>query len=411
MPLRSLTSRVFLVAICLSAVLWYGYDAIRKYRAFRLSNSTDFTKIQRAVSLEPENAEYRYQMANYLFLTDDDLGAAVQQYQAAIAIDPWVSRYWLDLSRAYLAMDRSWEQEAAVQHALEVDPSTPVTIWTAANLYIAQGNRVQGFDLLGRFIRNDPGSTTQALLLCWRMTHDADTIIGRVLPRSASAYVRFLDFVVNQNDLEAAKVTWRRLLELNEPFPVQTGIHFVSFLIINQQPEEARDAWKQLAFLSPSLRAYLPRTNLMVNSGFEEEMLNGGWDWWYIKVPNVVLSIDSSQFHGGSRSLRIHVDGAVSDVGLRQYVLVRPNTAYEFIAFYRADPLEGGHGLYFAIFDAISNTPLAVTDDIIGVTPWRESSVKFTTGAAARMVVVLVGHTAGLIRGNLWVDDVKLVEP
>jgi tetratricopeptide (TPR) repeat protein len=412
MQLRSVASKTLVLVVCMAAVVCYGQIAVRQYWAYRLSRANDFARLQRAAALEPANADYRYRIANYLFLTDADLGAAIQQYRAAIAINPWVSLYWLDLSRAYLAMDKNQEQAEAVQQALDVDPTTPATIWTAANLYVAQGDQARGFELLRRYILNDPEHADRALLFCWRITHDAAVILGEVLPRSSQNYSLFLNFVIHQNDVAAAQETWARLIGLNERFPMQTGVRYVSFLILNHQPEQARDAWKQLAFLNPSLLAYLPRSNLVVNGGFEEEMLNGGWDWWYVKLPDVQLAMDTSQFHGGSRSLRIHIDGASSEAGLRQYVLVKPDTTYEFSAAYRADPLEGAHGFYFAVFDAAANTPLAVTDDVIGITPWREASVRFKTGRNTRMVMILIGHAGGdLLRGNFWVDDVRLVEP
>src|SRR5580693_4125535 len=125
MPLRSFISKFLFLAITLAAASWYAESAVVKFWAFLLSKSADVAKVERATLLEPRVAEYRFRLANDLFLTDDNLEAAVQQYRAAVDIDPWISRYWLDLSRAYFAMDKTAEQEAAVQSAVRVDPTTP----------------------------------------------------------------------------------------------------------------------------------------------------------------------------------------------------------------------------------------------------------------------------------------------
>ena len=56
--------------------------------------------------------------------------------------------------------------------------------------------------------------------------------------------------------------------------------------------------------------------NPVHNGGFETEFLNGGFDWRSQPVGQINVSLDTKQFHGGNRSLRIEFTGpAVSDVG------------------------------------------------------------------------------------------------
>ncbi len=408
--LRPVRRRVFWLAICFSAVALYVNSTVREYRAVRWSNSTAASDILLATRLEPGNAEHWYRLANStFFLNPEKSEDAIASYKKAAAINPWSSRYSLDLARAYLAANQWREQQAAVEHALQVDPMTPATLRAAADFYLLQGQQERAFDLLRRVVQYDPEHADEAIELCWRASHDADLMMSRALPRSAEYYARFLQFIISQNDLDAAPVVWSRLLSLQQQFPAATGIRYVSFLIANRRAAEAKRAWEQLAAVDSTLRPYLPGANLVVNGGFERELLNGGFDWWYEKLPSVSLSLDSSSFRGGARSLLIQFDGAVSDAGIREYVVLKPNTAYEFSAACRAE-LNGAHGATFELSDTNRKIALASTDEMIGDSPWRMVRTSFKTGPDTHLVVVRVAHGDGLVRGKLWVDDISLVE-
>jgi tetratricopeptide (TPR) repeat protein len=398
------------LAICFCAVALYVNSTVRQYRAFRLSNSTAPSGILQATHLEPGNAEHWYRLANSTFLANPEkLEDAIASYQKAAAINPWSSRYSLDLARAYLAANKRQEQQAVVEHALQVDPMTPATLRAAADFYLLQGQQERAFDLLRRVIQYDPEHADEAIELCWRASHDADSVMTHALPRSTEHYARFLQFIMSQNDLDAAPVVWSRLLSLQQQFPAATGIRYVTFLIENRRATEAKRAWENLAAVDSTLRPYLPGADLVVNGGFEQDMLNGGFDWWYQKLPGVSLSLDSSNYRGGRRSLLIQFDGAVSDAGIREYVVLKPNTLYEFSAAYRAE-LNGAYGVTFEVRAMDGNATLAATEEMLGNTPWRVTRTSFKTGTETQLAVVRPAHGNGLIRGKLWVDDVSLVE-
>lgn len=408
--LRPAGRRVLWLVICFSAAALYVNGTVRQYRAFRLSNSTAPSDILQATRLEPGNAEHWYRLANSTFFLDPEkLADAIASYRKAAAINPWSSRYSLDLARAYMATNRRQEQQAAVEHALQVDPMTPATLLAAADFYLLQGQQERAFDLLRRDIQYDPEHADEVIELCWRASHNVDSVMANALPRSAEHYAHFLQFIMSQNDLDAAAVVWSRLLSLQQQFPAATGIRYVTFLIENRSATEAKRAWENLGAVDSTLRPYLPGANLIVNGGFEQDMLNGGFDWWYQKLPGVSLSLDSSNYRGGGRSLLIQFDGAVSDAGIREYVVLKPNTLYEFSTAYRTE-LKGAYGVTFEVRDMNGSATLAATEEMLGDTPWRVARASFKTGTETQLAVVRLAHGSGLIRGKLWVDEVSLVE-
>jgi hypothetical protein len=185
------------------------------------------------------------------------------------------------------------------------------------------------------------------------------------------------------------------------------------FLIAHHEVEQATRVWQQSAELS-GLAAYQSSAeNLLVNSDFGREILNGGFDWLYRKVTGVTINLDPRESHSGARSLRITFDGpGIEDAGIRQLVPVEPNTQYEFSGFYKAAEMDGAGGAEFAIQDLYKETSLFRSDELRDTELWREVEGSFVTPADTKIVVVRIARTppGSPIRGKLWVDNLKLVE-
>jgi hypothetical protein len=189
---------------------------------------------------------------------------------------------------------------------------------------------------------------------------------------------------------------------------------YFRLLISKQEIAAAKTAWQQLANVDGALQPYLPsRENLIVNGGFEENLLNGGFDWWYEPNPHATLAIDTSEFHSGTRSLSITFDGQnAAEAGIVQFIPVKPNSEYEFSGEWRAEDLDTASGPRFSIADAYSNASYVLTDDVLGTVPWRLQQARFHTGPSTTLILLKIARQpAGpLIRGKLWIDDLKLVE-
>jgi hypothetical protein len=212
----------------------------------------------------------------------------------------------------------------------------------------------------------------------------------------------------------ATESVWNHLLALRESFPIPLSFPYFRFLFAKQEVAAASNGWRQLASLNPSLQTYLPNSdNLVVNGGFERPILNGGLDWWYQPNPHVSLRIDSSEFYGGTRSLSVTFDGqSAADAGLSEFIPVKPNTEYDFTAAYRAQELDTASGPRFSLSDPYTGSNFVLTEDIVGSNPWRSRDAEFRTGPTTNLLLLrIVREPAGpLIRGELWVDDFKLVE-
>jgi hypothetical protein len=62
--------------------------------------------------------------------------------------------------------------------------------------------------------------------------------------------------------------------------------------------------------------------------------------------------------------------------------------------------------------DAYTNASYVLTDDLLDTNPWHEQHARFQTGPNTNLVLLRIVRQPGaaLIRGKLWIDDLRLVE-
>jgi tetratricopeptide (TPR) repeat protein len=395
-------------------VALYLQFALRAFLAAHLAATPDLSNLNKAIWLEPSNAEYRELLGRNFALSGVSLDKGISEYWAAIHLDHYEARYWLDLAGAYQVAGRTSEQGESVEHAVEADPTTPHVAWEAANFFLVQGDPERALRYFRVVLANDPEAVDSALLLCWRATGDANRILDQALPRRPDLYLSFLRLLIYKQEVAAAENVWNHLIALNQEFSTKLAFPYFRLLIAKQEVAAAQTAWQQLAGVDHSLQPYLPsRENLIVNGGFEENVLNGGFDWWYESKSHAALAIDTSEFYDGTRSLSVTFDGLnPADAGILQFVVVKPNTGYEFSAQSRTEDIQSASGPRFSIVDAYTNASYVLTDDLLDTNPWHEQHARFQTGPNTNLVLLRIVRQPGfpLIRGKLWIDDLRLVE-
>lgn len=414
MDLRSPVRRVAVAGISLLFAALYLTFAARAFWAAHLATRPGEPDIQKAIRLEPSNSEYPAVLARNLALSVATLNDAIANFQLAVKLNPYNSSYWLDLAGAYQLAGETDQQAEAVQRAAAADPMTPHVAWQAANFFLLQGEVSKGLPYFHTVLANDPESTDSALQLCWRASGDANQIFDHALPQRPDLYLSFLRLLVAKQEIAAANVAWDHLIGLHQPFPGRSALPYFRLLLATQQVASAVTAWRQLAQVDEQIRPYLPGPeNLIVNGGFEENLLNGGFDWWYDANPNAKLAIDTGQFFSGTRSLSVTFNGRnAPDAGIMQFIPVKPNTDYEFSAQSKTQDIDSASGPRFVIGDTYTLSSYVLTDDLLGSNPWHKQQARFHTGPATNLIFVkIIRQPPGpLIRGKLWIDDLRLIE-
>jgi len=410
--LQNGAAKYALVALSALAALAFSAYAAVDFVAAHFAARTDLQSLKRAVRLQPNNADNYYRIGRYYDLVEQSPDLAGQAYRSAIHLNPNSARYWLELAGTYHWLGKTDELHTAVDQAVSTEPTTPLVAWEAGNYYLVQGDNERALQEFGVVLAHDPYLPAAALKFCWRIKPDADALLSSVVPAIPKVYAWFLELLIAKKETEAAAKLWGKTVALRQPVDRGNLFYYIAYLIQQKEVDQARLAWKQGAPLA-GLAAYQPSSdNLLVNGDFSLEVINGGFGWMYRRSREVSLSLDPTQHQSGRRSLQIRFDThGIEDAGIRQMVVVDPNTTYDFSAYFKAEDLEGVGGPRFLVQDMYSQVVLFASDDLTNVDSWRQVQGKFVTGPDTKLLVVRIQRNppGSPIKGKLWIDDLRLV--
>jgi hypothetical protein len=399
----------------ITLVFLAGYVSLstREFLAAHFSEHPALGSLQKAVTLEPGNADYQYTLGRYDLLVRQEPETALQFFKNAAALNPHKASYWFDLSMTYQLLGNATAQTQALEKAILADPRTPDIAWQAANLYWVEGKPEDALREFRIVAENDPYRASAALERCWRIRPDVDALLNNVVPRRSDVYSAFLEFLISKNEAAAAGKVWAQMAQLQQPMETRPVFDYVRYLIDRRDVDQARLVWNQAANLA-GLSAYQPSPeNLVVNGDFSLTVLNSGFDWLYETTPGVSLAVDPTESHSGHQSLAIVFDSAgIEDAGIRQLVAVEPNTNYEFSAYFKSDSIEGAGGPRLVAQDRFSGATFFASEELKGAEFWKPAAGKFTTGPDTKLLVLRVQRVpaGNAIRGRLWIDGVRLVK-
>jgi tetratricopeptide (TPR) repeat protein len=383
----------------------------KEFVASVYASRSELPKLELAVRLSPENADYRHRVGRYLAFITGDSQAAIESYQSAVALNPYNARYWFDLASAFQVTGDVTNQRAAIERGLQAEPTAPDAAWEAANFFLVNGDIDRALREFHVVIGNDTSLVDAALQACWRVRPDADALLRDVVPARSDSLLAFLNLMMSKQETPAAIETWEHLTQLREKFDNWRLFEYVRYLLQAHRPDAAMSAWKQ-ASVPLELTAYLPNDdNLVVNGDFSSDILNGGFDWMYVNRAGVRPLLDPSDFRQGSRSLSLTFEGpGISDAGFQQLIPVHGATTYDFSAYYKSADFEGAGGPQIVLRDAYTGAPLFASDALTDADFWKEVHSKITTPESTVLLRLAIERfpAGSPIRGKLWLDNFQL---
>ena len=407
---RSQSARIVILAAAFLFVAFYVEIVVKTWRADWLQERRDKKSLEASAGIEPSDARTFWMLGRYFLNTAQDPISAINNFNRAVSLDQFEARYWLDLAAAYELVQASDKSQYALDRALRAEPTSPSIAWEAGTFYLAGHNTDRALPLFRVAMEYDPRTTTAALNLCWRSTHSVARVVKEALPNRSDPYFAFLKLLSEQNQHEAANKLWDAFAERKIPFQVDQTFPYFDYLIETKQVDQAKEVWRFLGSHNPELGSD-SNGNLVSDGGFERKYLDGAFGWRHRRRSEIDVSLDTGEFHSGTRALRFVFFGpAISDMGVYQYVPVQPNTAYRLSAFVKSQDIVSASGPRLVIQDPYDNQALASTDDLLATTGWREQVVDFSTRPFEQLVTISVIRNPGnpLIKGSFWLDDVKL---
>ncbi len=406
---QGLPQRLLLSAICIGGLATYDWFVIRLYWAQRLADRSDRISIEKATILEPRNATYHDLLCRSMIFVSREPERAINECRTASELNPYSSSIWLDLAQAYFSVGNNRLSDYAIHKALLVDPTTPDIAWSAANFFLIQGDSSEALKQFAIVLREEPTLSTPVLNICWQSFHDINRIQS-ILPPNPEVHLGFIKLLLSTGDVEPARQIWSALIQLKTPFDYHQALFYIDNLLKTRSVDSANDAWKQLSSKSKVLQAYSRSGNLVMDGSFSEEILDAGFDWRYIPRPQIVVTLDSTAFHSGNRSLMLTYEQSGSDAGIFQYIAVEPSTRYRLSTWVKSEDLDTANGPSLTLSDAYDNTIYGSTEETIGTTPWHRVETTLETGPETKLLILAVLRRPGetRIQGKLWLDDIKL---
>lgn len=398
----------FLGGSIAAAVLAWGlcWQALAEHVVTRAGTLEGFEK---AARIQPLNANHLRVIG--VGLVQSETSKAIATFEQSARINPHSALTWLELSRAYGISGQQEKQHKAITRALAADPKDVDVQWDAS-LYLIQNRDVDGaLTLIRELISNDPTKAVAGMQAAYNATGGDASRTLAAIPPEAAIRVSFMRWLVEHGDAAAADQVWHGLSAGGGQLHARDLGFYIDSLIARHETATAKSVWGYLQANDADVQRNLEPGNLIVNGDFEANLLNSGLGWRYTKTDGVAVSIDTSTFHSGTRSLALQFDGnGVADAGIFELVPVEPNTRYSVRGFTHSEELESANGIRLAVTDYYSGKPLTMGDEILGSTAWRETSGEFTTDPDTTLVKICIVRSpaVGRIRGTLWVDDLHL---
>jgi tetratricopeptide (TPR) repeat protein len=406
----ALAATLAIVYVGLAAGFFAAYS-LGDHLALKSGSTVELARLEKAAWLDPGNADYRNAQGHYYDLVAHDPATAAARYRAAVALNPHSADFWFDLASAYQVLGDTANQTAALERAIQAEPTKPDVAWTAANFYLVQGENQKALREFRAVMANDPSLVSNALQFSWRIEPDVDTLLRDVVPARSDALIGFLSLMEDKQDTAGAAKVWQALMQTHQPFERRYADEYFRYLILHKDVDQAVQVWQQTADRF-GLSSYLPSPgNLIVNGSFSLSVLNTGFDWQHQKQAGVKLELDPTDSHAGRQSLAITFDGpGISDAGIYQLIAVQPNTGYDFSAYYKNGEMEGAGGPHLTIQDMYSLAVYYDSDELKDAGFWKSASGEFTTSPDCKLVVLHVRRLPerSPIRGKLWIDDFHL---
>ncbi|MGH9580581.1 MAG: hypothetical protein ACRD2R_06275 [Terriglobales bacterium] len=409
--LATRSSKLGFAAVCLAVTALNFGLALRGYLASRFAATPKPESLELAAQLEPGNASHRSRLGRYYVLAGNQLETGIASFQAAARLNPFEARHWLDLAMAYQISGDQESVDRALQHALQVEPTSPRIAWEAANLYVLQGHLERTLPLLKSVLQRDPFSAPSVVELGWKATRDVDLLFQKALPQDARVYLALLSVLLRYDEAQAADSVWSRAMGLRQPFPLHLAVPYLNFLVSHREGGKARKAWEDLARFDEKISAGIEAGNLVVNGGFEAEILQFGLDWRLRPVPGVQAVLDASESHAGRRSLKITWDGAhIPEAGVVQLIPLDPDSRYLFSAYVKTAEMSSVANPRLLLLEALHGTRFFLSEELSGTEPWHRVSGELVTSPETRFAALKMVREPypGQARGSLWLDDVRL---
>jgi len=331
--------------------------------------------------------------------------------QEALIRDANSADRWCDTGEAMVRLGDLKKADACFSNALTLGRNDPPVLLRLADYFFELHRDGKALELSARIL-GLTDSYDDAVFALYRKNKIAvPEILVSGLPHTPRADEAYVHSVLDTGRVRDAMVSWQ-VVNARAHADGLLANQYVEFLLRNQQPEMAAQAWAH--YSGPRGAGYLQSTWLY-NGDFELDPSGSAFDWRIDPIAGVEAAPDETIAHSGKRSLRIEFDGQsnVDFHHIAQLASVSQGT-YTFEAYVKTDHLTTDQGISFRIFDPEAGGRLDVkTEQMNGTNDWTKVEQSFCVPRPTKLVEVQAIRPASWkfdnkISGTAWIDSVSL---
>jgi hypothetical protein len=324
---------------------------------------------------------------------------------------PLDSGNWLALARIEAARNgrQSHTLSADLAAAVSVRPFKRSDRWQAAQIALHSGDLELAERHLRQWVKGEPSSTRQALLIGRRWLSDPDQLIDALVPVGDDYLAQAMHFAYQQRDTALADAVWQRIqnrINLNDP----VFLDYFDFLLDRGLTDQAVAMWAEH---DPYFRS-----GNVPNGDFSRDLGPGrGLNWQLGRLPaGIRVFRDESEFYYRPASLRIDFDGN-ENVDLRVpwiQIPVQPGKAYTLHGYWRGEGLTTRSLPYLTVLVEGSRGTQRI-EVPRGDFDWSIWSTNLQVPEDGRFIRLRLRRNSSnafdrYIAGSIWLDGIMLDE-
>lgn len=410
-----------LISLSALMVLAGSAEAVKIAAVAALAESTQADEVRTGLALDPDNAALcnRLSQLSSNSLERSHFTEGVAFASRATALNPHKADYWLTLASACESVSNKTCADEALQHSLALFPMVPSVWWMAGNQYLRARRPEAALPCFRHLLNLNPDYAAQVFDLTLHTYGDSRIILESIVSgiQDPTVGLALADFLSANHDFATAYQAWTYAISRGARFPFVSVQPYLARLVDHGRYQEAQAIWAYLELHGIVANpADSEKGNLVFNGGFENQPLNGGFDWnLQFSAYDSVDFADSSGWEGKRCAhVEFPVGQNIDFEPVYQIVTVTPKQAYELSALVRSSDITSDSGPRLRVTDPVCPICLnASTTTTVGTTPWHRVTMRFTAGPRTQAVRLSVWRPRSRtfpmdISGSFWLDAVSI---
>ncbi|HML18893.1 MAG TPA: O-antigen ligase family protein, partial [Bryobacteraceae bacterium] len=333
---------------------------------------------------------------------------AVAQPETALLREPSSPWRWCDLGEAEWKAGQVERARYCFKRGIELGPDVPPVLMRAADFYRGLPENTTALQQAAAVL--DTTDAYDDLVFTWFRKNGVTTkeVLEHGLPQGPRAARSYFGYLISSGTRGDMAQAWGLLLA-RQYADDKSAWKYANFLFNDLRYDQAARATAD--YLGKNGDGYLT-SNYVFNGDFESNQAENPFDWKLDQRAGVKASIDSNAAYSGHRSARVDFDGTknVEWIDLSDSAYAPPGR-YRFQARVKLDGITTDQGPSFSI----SGEQWKVeTDNMTGTTDWRLVEKSFDVPNGSGLVQIHLFRRKSwkfdsLIRGTVWIDQVKIV--